>query len=167
MSDSTQTTSSFRRFCKTLYVRMLLGMLPFLINAFKHVSKRIAAEVEYLAPGYTFQLTVEHADLAVVCRKTEKGRFVKVPASRLARDVEPGSGRIGIDPDAVTVDYVIAFRSLDYAFACFSGKMSLKQALAARSFSTRGPNNTGIALTYLFTALLRVFFFWRAPYRTA
>ena len=67
--------------------------------------------------------------------------------------------------DAVTIDYVIAFRSLAYAFACFSGNMTLKDALAQRAFSTRGPNDMGVALTYLFTALLKIFFGWRAAYR--
>ena len=65
----------------------------------------------------------------------------------------------------MSVDYVIAFRSLDYAFRCFSGGMTLARALAERAFSTRGPNDTGVALTYLFTALLRMFFGWRAAYR--
>lgn len=81
--------------------------------------------------------------------------------------MEPGSGLASADPQTVTVDYVIAFRSLAYAFACFSGGCTLKDGLAARAFSTRGPNDTGVALTYLFTALLKMFFGWRAPYRTA
>ena len=60
---------------------------------------------------------------------------------------------------------MIAFRSSAFAFACFSGGMTLQDALAQRAFSTRGPNSTGVALTYLFTALLKMFFGWRAAYR--
>ena len=72
-----------------------------------------------------------------------------------------------LDPDAATVDYVIAFRSLSYAFRCFSGACTLKDGLAERAFSTRGPNDTGVALTYMFSALLKMFFGWRAAYRKA
>ena len=71
------------------------------------------------------------------------------------------------DAQAVSVDYVIAFRSLAYAFSCFSGGTTLKAALAERAFSTRGPNNTGVSLTYMFTALLKLFYGWRAAYRTS
>lgn len=165
MGDSTQNTFSFRLFCKTVYVRMLLALLPFLINLLKHFSTRIAREVAYLNQGYTFQLIVKNTGLSVAARKNDKGHFIRVAPSRQARDIEPGSGLESADPQAVTIDYVITFRSLDYAFACFSGGMSLQQALAMRAFSTRGPNDSGVALTYMFTALLRVFFFWRLPYR--
>ncbi len=89
-----------------------------------------------------------------------------MPPERVARDVEPGSGLTSAQADTVTIDYVIAFCSLAYAFDCFSGGMTLKQALAQRAFSTRGPNNTGVSLTYMFTALLKTFFGWRAAYRT-
>ena len=152
---------------QTLYVRVLLRLLPHLINLFKYASAKIRAEVDYLSPGYTFMLSVEGADVACACQRTERGTFRRVPPARLARDVEPGSGLISADPSAVAVDYVIAFRSLAYAFACFTGGMTLKQALAQRAFSTRGPNNTGVALTYMFTALLRMFFGWRSAYRAS
>ena len=94
------------------------------------------------------------------------GSFKRVPPAAIASDVEPGSGLASADAQAFTVDYVIAFRSLAYAFACFTGGVTLKAALAQRAFSTRGPNNTGVALTYMFTALLKLFFGWRAAYRT-
>ena len=149
---------------QALYVRVLLRLLPHLINLFKHVSPKIRAEVEYLAPGYTFMLRVEGTGLACVCRRAESGAFKRVPPARIARDVEPGSCLTSADAHAVAVDYVIAFRSLAYAFACFTGGMTLQQALAQRAFSTRGPNNTGVSLTYMFTALLRMFFGWRAAY---
>ncbi|BAK43869.1 hypothetical protein [Eggerthella sp. YY7918] len=152
---------------QALYVRVLLRLLPHLVNLFKHVSPKIRAEVDYLVCGYTFMLKVEGTNLACVCRRSESSVLKRVPPARLARDVEPGSGLTSSETDAVAIDYVIAFRSLAYAFACFTGGMTLQQALAQRAFSTRGPNNTGIALTYMFTALLRMFFGWRAAYRTS
>ena len=104
-------------------------------------------------------------DLACTCRRTGRGSFERIPPARVARDVEPGSGLASADADAVAVDYVIDFRSPAYAFGCFSGGLTLKDALAQRAFSTRGPNDTGVALTYLFTALLKMFFGWRRAYR--
>lgn len=152
---------------QALYVRVLLRLLPLLITVFRHVSPKIRAEIDYLQPGYTFQLSVQGTGLAGTCRRTEAGSFKRVPPARIARDVEPGSGQPSADPRAVTVDYVIDFRSLPFAFRCFSGGETLKEALAERAFSTRGPNDTGVALTYMFTALLRMFFGWRAAYRNA
>lgn len=165
MIDRTPPRRSLGERVQSLYVRVLLRLLPHLINAFKHVSPKIRAEVDYLEPGYTFMLSVNGTGLACACRRTASGAFKRVPPSRIARDVEPGSGLASADAQAVAVDYVIAFRSLAYAFACFSGGTTLKAALAERAFSTRGPNNTGVALTYMFTALLKLFFGWRAAYR--
>ncbi len=152
---------------QALYVRVLLRLLPLLISIFRHFSKKIRAEIDYLQPGYTFQLSVQGTDLAGTCRRTDAGSFKRVPPTRIARDVEPGSGLASAAPQAATVDYVIDFRSVPFAFACFSGGETLKDALAERAFSTRGPNDTGVALTYLFTALLKMFFGWRAAYRNA
>lgn len=152
---------------QALYVRVLLRLLPLLITVFRHVSPKIRAEIDYLQPGYTFQLSVQGTGFASTCRRTEAGSFKRVSPARIARDVEPGSGQPSADPQAVTVDYVIDFRSLPFAFRCFSGGETLKEALAERAFSTRGPNDTGVALTYMFTALLRMFFGWRAAYRNA
>lgn len=165
MPTCSQADRSFAARCKALYVRVLLRLLPLLISLFRHVSAKIRAEVAYLAPGYTFQLTVRGTGLSCTCTRTGAGSFKRMPPARIARDVEPGSGLASTDPAAVTVDYVIAFRSLAAAFACFSGGMTLKAALAERAFSTRGPNDTGVALTYMFTALLKMFFGWRAAYR--
>ncbi|MEG1166616.1 MAG: D-alanyl-D-alanine carboxypeptidase [Gordonibacter sp.] len=151
---------------QALYVRILLRLLPHLINLFRPVSPKIQAEVDYLESGYTFMLTVGGTRLACICRRTSKGTFKRIAPASLARDVEPGSGQPSADAQAATVDYVIAFRSLAYAFSCFTGGETLKDALAERAFSTRGPNNTGVSLTYMFTALLKMFFGWRAAYRT-
>lgn len=165
----TQTTSysyTPKQHALHLYVRILLRLLPFLLSVFRHFSRTIQAEINYLAPGYTFMLTVCDTNLACTCRRTTSGSFRRVSPTMLACDVEPGSGLNSANTLAITVDYVIAFRSLAYAFACFSGGMTLKDALAQRAFSTRGPNNTGVALTYMFTALLKLFFGWRTAYRT-
>lgn len=167
MASSTNTSRPRASRVKTLYVRILLRLLPLLLSLFRHVSRKIRAEIDYLHPGYTFQLTVEGTPLSCTCRLALAGAFKRVPPDRVARDVEPGSGLASADPSAQTVDYVIAFRSLGYAFDCFSASMTLKDALAQRAFSTRGPNDTGVALTYMFTALLRMFFGWRAAYRAA
>lgn len=152
---------------QALYVRVLLRLLPLLITVFRHLSPKIRAEIDYLDPGYTFQLSVQGTGLSGTCRRTASGSFKRVAPARIARDVEPGSGLASSDPGAVIVDYVIDFRSLPFAFRCFSGGETLKDALAERAFSTRGPNDTGVALTYLFTALLKMFFGWRAAYRNA
>jgi len=146
---------------------VLLALLPHLINAMRHLSKKVRAELAYLNAGYVFQLRVERTGLERVCRVDGRKALRPVAPTQRATDVEPGSGLASAQPGQVTVDYVIAFRSLHYAFACFSGSMSLQQALAQRAFTTRGPNNTGVSLTYLFTALLKPFFGWRRPYRKA
>jgi len=155
----------FGRGCKALYVNILLALLPHLINLTRHFSKKIRAELAYLKAGYAFQMKVERTSLECVCRLDANKTMHAVPPSRRATDSEYGSGLPSADPNMVTVDYVIAFRSLDYAFDCFTGSMSLQEALAQRAFTTRGPNDTGVSLTYMFTALLRMFFFWRKPYR--
>ena len=166
MAESSRPRLSVGQRFEALYVRLLLRLLPHLINLFKHVSPKIRAEVDYLEPGYTFMLTVSGTNLRCACRRSASGAFKRVSPAAIATDVEPGSGLASADAHAATVDYVIAFRSLAYAFACFTGGMTLKAALAQRAFSTRGPNNTGVALTYMFTALLKLFFGWRAAYRS-
>ena len=166
MAQPAQPRRSLSQRVQALYVRVLLRLLPVLLSLFRHVSKRIQAEIDYLQPGYTFMLTVGGTNLACACRRTPSGSFKHVPPAAIARDVEAGSGLASADAGAITVDYVISFCSLAFAFTCFSGGMTLKDALAQRAFSTRGPNNTGVALTYMFTALLKMFFGWRAAYRT-
>lgn len=167
MADTAVVHHGVAWHAQALYVRSLMRMLPLLINIFRHVSPKVQAEIDYLQPGFTFQLSVQGTDLTGTCRRSGKGSFKRVPSTLIARDVEPGSGKPSADPHAATVDYVIDFRSLPFAFRCFSGGELLKEALAERAFSTRGPNDAGVALTYLFTALLKMFFGWRAVYRTA
>lgn len=166
MTDRTPPRRTLGERVQALYVRVLLRLLPLLLNVFRHVSAKIRAEIDYLAPGYTFMLSARGTNLSCACTRTEAGSFKRVPPSRIALDVEPGSGLPSAQPGTATVDYVIAFRSLAFAFACFTGGMTLKDALAQRAFSTRGPNDTGVALTYMFTALLKMFFGWRKAYRS-
>lgn len=64
-----------------------------------------------------------------------------------------------------TPTLTIEFRDLDYAFEVFSGSITLQDALAARYFTTHGPNDKGVAVTYLFTVILKAFFGWRKSYR--
>lgn len=59
----------------------------------------------------------------------------------------------------------ITFRDLDYAYDIFSGGITLKEGLSARLFTTHGPNDKGVSVTYLFTVILKTFFFWRSAYR--
>ncbi|MEG2864002.1 MAG: D-alanyl-D-alanine carboxypeptidase [Eggerthellaceae bacterium] len=137
---------------KSAYIRILLLLLPMLLAAGRHLSKKIRNETDYLAPGYTFALTVAHTDARCLCQKTKTGSWKRIPRAQ---------------EDATAITYLIEFRDKNYAFACFSGGLTLQNALAARLFTTRGPNNTGVALTYMFTALLHAFFFWRTAYRTS
>ena len=165
MAESPRPRRSAGTWFQSLYVRVLLRLAA---ASDQRLQARVAQdprEVDYLEPGYTFMLSVNGTDLACACRRTASGSFKRVPPAAIASDVEPGSGLASADAQAFTVDYVIAFRSLAYAFACFTGGVTLKAALAQRAFSTRGPNNTGVALTYLFTALLKMFFGWRRAYR--
>ena len=110
MSDQTPPRRTAAQRLQALYVRVLLRLLPHLITLLRHVSPKIRAEVAYLAPGYTFMLSVRGTDLACTCRRTGRGSFERIPPARVARDVEPGSGLASADADAVAVDYVIDFR---------------------------------------------------------
>lgn len=165
MKKSALRKPSFSKSIKALYVGILLKLLPHLINIFKHLSTGIRSEIAYLGADYTFQLKVEGCALECACRIDEKGRMHTIRPGQQTYDARSKSDLPCADSQDFCTDYTIAFRSIDYAFACFSGGLTLKGALAERAFSTRGPNNTGVALTYMFTALLRLFFFWRAPYR--
>ena len=91
MAESPRPRRSAGTWFQSLYVRVLLRLLPHLINVFKHVSPKIRAEVDYLEPGYTFMLSVNGTDLACACRRTASGSFKRVPPAAIASDVEPGS----------------------------------------------------------------------------
>ena len=78
MAESPRPRRSAGTWFQSLYVRVLLRLLPHLINVFKHVSPKIRAEVDYLEPGYTFMLSVNGTDLACACRRTASGSFKRV-----------------------------------------------------------------------------------------
>ncbi len=148
-----------------VYVSVLCALLPTLLNVCRHICADIQTELDYLPAGFTFKLEVKGTNISCICRKSEQGTFHHISRTNVATDVESGSGIKSNDPTKVNVDYVICFRSLAYAFDTFIGNMSLQAALASRAFSTRGPNDAGVALTYMFTALLEIFFGWRRAYR--
>lgn len=130
---------------KRLYVTVLLFLLPTIMKAACALSKAIKAETDYLGPNFTFALTIDGFKA--------KQTFTCTGASwRKAKANEAPL-------------YTIAFRDLDYAYEVFSGTISLKDALAARLFTTHGPNDKGVAITYLFTVILKAFFGWRRAYR--
>ena len=101
MSDRTPPRRTAAQRLQALYVRALLRLLPHLITLLRHVSPRIRAEVAYLAPGYTFRLSVRGTDLTCTCRRTDRGSFERIPPARVARDVEPGSGLASADADVL------------------------------------------------------------------
>ena len=96
MAESPRPRRSAGTWFQSLYVRVLLRLLPHLINVFKHASPKIRAEVDYLEPGYTFMLSVNGTDLACACRRTASGSFKRVPPAAIASDVEPGSNDVSI-----------------------------------------------------------------------
>ncbi|MEG2006165.1 MAG: D-alanyl-D-alanine carboxypeptidase [Raoultibacter sp.] len=152
MPEQIKSRSRARIKAKHFFVRTLLLLLPTLLNIGRLLSPKIQNEIDYLSPGYTFALTVANTTLCCACQRTEGGSWKHIPSSRLAQQ---------------PITYTIEFRDPAYAFACFSGSLSLQGALAARLFTTRGPNDTGVALTYMFTTLLHAFFFWRSAYASS
>lgn len=132
---------------KRAYVGTMLALVPLLVNIGAKASRSIAQETAQTPEGFSFALVIEGTGQACACRHVGSG-WKRLPSE-----------------SSESVDYAIRFRDVDYAFSVFSGSLSLKDALAARLFSTKGPNSLGVALTYLFTTLLRTFFFWRAAYR--
>lgn len=134
-----------RSLWKRLYVSVLMALLSLLVKLAHAASPKVRAESDYVGEGFTLTL--------------------KVDGSPAARSLErTGSTWRGVaQPDSA--DLVIAFRDLDYAYDVFSGAITLQDALAARLFTTHGPNDKGVAVTYLFTVILKAFFGWRACYR--
>lgn len=150
MAETTTNAASrrpgFANFCKRAYVGAMLGLVPLLVKAGAKASGSMREETSRLPEGFSFALRVEGTGQACACERAGSG-WRRLPAK--------ASGK---------ADYAIEFRDVDYAFAVFSGGLSLKDALAARLFATRGSNSHGVALTYMFTTLLKTFFFWRASY---
>lgn len=135
---------------KTFYVRMLLFFLPLAVKVFTLFSKKARAEHDYLPAGFVFALDIRGWGRGVVLQTTKKNwKALKksTPASH--------------------IDYVIEFRDPDYAFEVFAANITLKQALAGRLFATYGSNDKGVAITYLFTIILKTLFSWRRAYRNS
>ncbi|MGN0301254.1 MAG: hypothetical protein ACI4BI_00060 [Anaerotardibacter sp.] len=145
-SNSVQRSTVKRNKAKCLYVSLLLLILPLLLFFGNKISSKIKQETQYLGNQFTFALDITNYGRGVVL-KQENNSWKRLPKS--TKDV----------------DYIICFRDLDYAFDVFAGNCSLHQALSARLFSTTGPNNKGVSITYLFMTILKTFFFWRKAYR--
>lgn len=133
-----------RSLWKRFYVSTLFILLPILLKVGTLISKGIRSESEYLGSNFSFTLAITGYPKSV-CIKRHNNTWKKLPANS-------------------TTTYTITFRDLDYAYDVFCGSTTLKNALAARLFSTHGPNNLGVSLTYLFTIVLKTFFFWRSAY---
>ena len=152
MADTPMNPASrrpgFANFCKRSYVGIMLGLVPLLVGAGSRISRSMGAETSRIPEGFSFALKIDGTGQACACLRKGSG-WKRLPANA-----------------ADKTDYAIEFHDVDYAFAVFSGRLSLKDALAARLFSTKGSNSLGVALTYMFTILLKTFFFWRAAYRS-
>ena len=133
---------------RTLYIQTLLLFLPMAMRLFTLVSKSARQEHHYLPAGFVFALDIQGLVRCVVMQRT------KHSWKRLRKDLPKDQ-----------IDYVIEFRDLDFAYEVFAANLTLKQALAGRLFATQGPNDLGVAMTYLFDAILRTLFFWRQAYR--
>lgn len=133
-----------RALYKRTYVNTMMTLLPAIMKIAPQVSRTVAHETRMLGEGFTFAIDIDGFGRAIAFRQ-EGASWTPVKAD------EP--------------DFIIEFRDLDYAFDVFSGKISLKDALAARLFATHGPNSKGVAITYLFSAVLQTFFCWRSSYR--
>ena len=104
MAESPRPRRSAGTWFQSLYVRVLLRLLPHLIYVFKHVSPKIRAEVDYLEPGYTFMLSVNGTDLACACRRTASACPELLFSCR--HHLDGAWQRLAsADADAVTVDY--------------------------------------------------------------
>lgn len=119
-------------------------LLPLLMTLFSMLSKKAKSETQYLRKGFALKIAI-----------TGWSRSKTVRCS--TQSWKSGKN--------ATPTLTIEFRDLDYAFEVFSGSITLQDALAARYFTTHGPNDKGVAVTYLFTVILKAFFGWRISYR--
>lgn len=141
---ATRHTHPRRSFVKRIYVAILLILLPLLMSLFSMLSKRARNETQYLRSGFTLKIVISGWNRTETVRCASKSWTSDKKA---------------------TPTLTIGFRDLDYAFDVFSGSITLQDALAARYFTTYGPNDKGVAVTYLFNVILKTFFGWRKSYR--
>lgn len=134
-----------RSLWKRLYVTVLLALLPLLVKLTTIVSRKAKQETAFIGPDFALILAISGfpRKRGLLCT----GRSWK-----------------GLNPNA-QASLTITFRDLDYAYDIFSGAASLQDGLAARLFTTHGPNDKAVAVTYLFTIILKAFFGWRKAYR--
>ncbi len=140
----TRHTHPKRSLWKRFYVCMLLFLLPLVLKIFS-LSQAVRSESKYVGNGFVLALTITGFN---------HQRFLRYSNDSwhsASRDEKP----------ALT----IAFRDLDYAYDIFSGAITLKEGLSSRLFTTHGPNDKGVAITYLFTTILKTIFCWRKAYR--
>lgn len=142
---ATRSSHPMRPWPKRFYVVALLLLLPALMTLFTVFSKKVKSESAYLGEGFTLALAVEGWQRSITLKR---GAF----GWHSAANEQP--------------QLTIGFRDLDYAFDMFIGNITLQNALAARYFTTHGPNDKGVAATYLFTVILKAFFGWRKSYRS-
>ena len=131
---------------KRFYVNTLIVLLPLLLKIGNAVSKKIRSETLYLGDGFTFALDIEGFGRGCLLQQRNNG-WKRLPT------------------EAQIPDFIIGFRDLDYAYDVFIGNITLQDALAARLFTTHGPNTAGVSITYMFTVILKAFFGWRSSYR--
>lgn len=137
-----------RNIGKRIYVTLLMTLLPLLTKIANAFSAKVRQEGHYCGNGFTLDLKIDGFD------------------SHCALQRSPHSWKhLNTKTYEQRPDLVITFRDLDYAFDVFSGGTTLKDALSARLFTTHGPNDKGVSVTYMFTVILHAFFFWRAAYR--
>lgn len=134
-----------RSLWKRIYVSVLLALLPLLVKITVAISRKAKSETAFIGSDFALLLVISGfpRKRAMLCTGTSwKG---------LNASAEPS--------------LTITFRDLDYAYDIFSGAASLQDGLAARLFTTHGPNDKAVAVTYLFTIILKAFFGWRSAYR--
>ncbi len=136
---------TFKHGLQNAYVHMLMALLPTALNLLggTEVMKREKAELpEYFSFGLAVFGSTRMKVVAI-----DKGHAHRAP---------------GIKPD-----FVIEFKSTNYAYRVFSGGISLRSATAAHQFSTHGDLKFGVTLVYMFDKVLRTFFGWRPAYARA
>lgn len=140
----TRHTHPQRSLIKRIYVAALLILLPLLMTLFSILSKKAKSETQYLRKGFALKIAITGWSRSKTVRCSTR-------SWKSDKNAKP--------------TLTIEFRDLDYAFEVFSGSITLQDALAARYFTTHGPNDKGVAVTYLFTVILKAFFGWRKSYR--
>ena len=131
---------------QTLYVRTLLRLLPHLLSLFRHTSRRNPLPKSIIWRQRVHVRTVrtrDESDDLRVCARARPG-LVQARAPTPGRGPQRGARKRPRlrRQNAATVDRVIASRAR-LRVLCFSGGMTLQDALAQPAFSTQGPQQHG------------------------